>query len=350
MFDLLEEQPRLSTSCFADKRLATRYESIKKLLEFGQSSILNRVSTNRAERKGSYDFFKNTRVEESHLKASIYKGLGAKKIKGANLIVIQDTTEYNYARTNPRLKDTRGLGDISNRYGLGYFVHPSMVIDQSDDSIIGLSDVQLWNREADRAPSSSRKQRNFENKESYKWHVGLLNSHRRLEQANQVTYVQDRDGDVYESIVKVSAMERAELLVRCCRDRRIELIDGSDKLLYDHLSEQEVLFTYELVTKGDKRKNRSKRVAQLEVRSTRVKLICPQSLKKVTSPNLEVDVVWVREINSSVPKNESPIDWKLITTHQVCGDQALVAQLIKMYVGRWKIEEFFLSQKQEHTI
>lgn len=111
--------------------------------------------------------------------------------------------------------------------------------------------------------------------------------------------------------------------------------------LYEHLSEQKTLFSYELPIKGDKRKNRSKRVAKLEVRSVRVQLICPNNLKKVASSNVEVDVVWVREISSSVPEGETPIDWKLVTTHQVHANQKLIAQLIEMYVSRWKIEEFF---------
>lgn len=345
MFDIEDLGRNLSYQNFTDKRLLTRYDAVNKLLETGQSSIVNRITEKRSERKGCYDFFKNGNVKETHIKSSIYKKLATKKLKGANLVVIQDTCEYNYAHTNPRLKDNSGLGEISNKHGLGYFVHPSIVIDQSTDSIIGLSDIQLWNRESDRAPSSSRKQRKFEDKESYKWHVGLLNSHKRLEGANKVTYVQDRDGDVYESIVKVKSIDGAELLVRCCRDRNIELMDGTKKRLYAHLLEQEVLFNYELKIKGDKRKNRSKRVAQLEVRSVRVKLKCPNNLKKVAPSNLEVDVVWVREKDSSVPEGEKPIDWKLVTTHQVHGDQLKVEELIKMYVSRWKIEEFFFITK-----
>lgn len=234
MFDLIGgEEITSRNDSFTDKRLKARYESVNQLLESGQSSILNQVSTSRAERKGSYDFFKNRRVKETHIKASIYKSLPCEKIKGANLIVIQDTSEYNYARTNPRLKDSSGLGEISNRYGLGYFVHPSMVIDQSNNSILGLSDLQVWHRQEDRAHSSSRKQREFAEKESYKWHVGLVNSQKRLASANEVTYVQDRDGDIYESIVEVKDIDQAELLVRSCRDRRIEQIDGSKKMLGD---------------------------------------------------------------------------------------------------------------------
>lgn len=354
MFDLIGGKESIDSSDFADKRLLTRYERIKTQLELGQSSIMNQLSNSRAERKGSYDFFKNTRVSEAQIKSRAYEAIRTEQVIGANLLVLQDTTEYNYAhnesRTNPRLKDSRGLGDISSKYGLGYFAHPSIVINQSDNSIVGLSDLQLWHRASSRPKLFRSSQRKFEDKESYKWHVGIVNSHKRLAGAKQVTYVQDRDGDAYESIVKVRSIQRAELLVRSCQNRRIQLIDGSEKTLYDYLLEQEVMFTYELGLQGDKRKNRSTRVAQLEVRSVRVNLVCPRDLRGLVPPNVEVDVVWVRERASSVPQGESPVDWKLITTHQVAGSRDLVEQLIEWYASRWKIEEFFLSPKQEHMI
>ncbi len=354
MFDLIVANQSNDRVNFSDKRLLRRYSGIKTQLELGQSSILNQVSNSRAERKGGYDFFKNPRVSEAQLKSKAYEGIRTEQVIGANLLVLQDTTEYNYAhnesRTNPRLKDSSGLGDISSKYGLGYFAHPSLVINQSDNSIVGLSDLQLWHRSLSRPKLFRSSQRKFEDKESYKWHVGILNSHKRLGGAKQVTYVQDRDGDAYESIVKVRSIQRAELLVRSCQNRRIQLIDGSEKTLYDYLLEQQVMFTYELSLRGDKRKNRSTRVAQLEVRCVRVNLVCPRDLKGIAPPNLEVDVVWVREKESSVPHGEKPVDWKLITTHQVAGSRDLVEQLIEWYVIRWKIEEFFLSPKQEHTI
>ena len=348
MFDILERKE--DTHEFVDSRLRSRYEGIKRMLEKGQSSILNQLSINRAERKGSYDFFQNKRVEESHIKSSIYDSIAIEEIEGANLLVIQDTTEYNYGQSNQRLKDRQGLGDIGNKYGLGYFVHPSLVIEENTKSLVGLSDIQLWHREEDRAKASSRKQRDFSEKESYKWHVGIINSQKRLASASRITYIQDRDGDIYESIEEVKQLASAELLVRCCRNRRIELKDGKKSMLYKHLSNQAVNFSYKLAIRGDKRKNRSSRIAQLEVRSVRVKLVCPENLKKIAEPTIEVDVVWVREKETSVPKGETAIDWKLITTHKPHANEEAMKQLIEWYVGRWKIEEFFLSPKLEPTI
>jgi len=337
-----------------DTRLNKRYKKIDKLLLEGQSSILNKISTDRAERKGGYDFFKNPRVTELNLCEQVYSKLEEKKesLTGEHLLVLQDTSEYNYYHQAGRLKDKNGLGRLSDKagYGIGFLVHPSLVLNAKTQAIIGLSDIQIWHRKEDRAKTNTRKQRDFEDKESYKWHVGIANSQERLKEARLVTHVNDSEGDIYESIVKIEQMEKTELITRGCQDRRIQLENGEITMLFGHLEKQEVLFSYSVKVKEDKRKKRKKRIAKLDVRCVRVKLICPDRLKKKNLKFAEVDVVWVRENPSSVPKDGKAIDWKLITTHKVLGDDQAIKQIVEWYSGRWLIEEFFLSQKQEPTI
>ncbi len=355
MFDIIEiteNKIEKVTYNFPDYRLQKRYTKLEGMLEQGQSSIMNKLSKSRGERKGGYDFFKNKRVEESVLKARIYERLLGleQSIQGEHVLVVGDTTEYNFLPNESHLRDKTGLGTLSNESSLGYLCHVNLAFRAADLSVLGLSDLQLWHREEDRPGASTRKQRDFEQKESYKWHVGLHNSHQRLSKASKVTYIQDRDGDIYESIVKVRQLPRAELLVRSCRDRKIQLPDGRQTMLYAYLDKQQMKFSYELKVRGDKRINRSSRIAKMEVYSCKVKLKRPANLKQDKAPSVvEVDVVWVRESSSTVPHTESPIDWKLITTHQVLDTEQLTRQLIQWYENRWFIEEFFLSQSQEHT-
>ena len=347
MFELCSLERTGLQSRFVDKRLERRYERINASLEKRQSSILNQVSAQRSERKAGYDFFHNARVPEQTLRARIYERLmkGSAYYAGQHLLVLSDTTEYNYAFNKTRLRDISSFGTLTNEHGLGYFAHVSMVMNQADLSLIGLSDIQIWHREQGRPGAHTRKKRFFEDKESYKWYASLYNSHQRLQRAGSVTYVQDRDGDIYESICKVKDIQGADLVVRNCRDRKIELEDGTRLMLYGHLAAQCVDFTYELKIKADKRKNRTTRLAQLEVRSQRVKLVCPEQVKKYNPASSWVDVVWVREASHSVPAGESPIDWKLITTHQVAGHRTKAAQIIAWYESRWLLEEFFFITK-----
>ena len=343
MFDHYTEKK--SYTGFGERRLEKRYEKIKDLLESGQSSIINKISSSRSERKGSYDFFRNAKVEESAIKLDIYDQLERKVQSCESLVVFQDTSEYNYYWYKDRIRDKRGLGSLSGSEGLGYFTHPSIVLDAEEGHILGLSDLQLWHRAEDCRGTTNRSQRAFEAKESYKWWVGISNSHQRLSLAKCVTYVQDREGDVFESIVRVKDLERAELLVRSRSNRKIITAKGDQSMLYEHLEQQPVAFTYELEIQSDKRKNRKKRVAQMEVRTARVALVRPANLDTSLAEKVQVDVVWTREKPSSVPKGEQAVDWKLITTHQVHEQQKKIVVLINWYVQRWKAEEFFFVTK-----
>ena len=65
MFELVRTENDASPAVrFADKRLSYRYDKLIRMLEEGQSSVINKISLSRRERKGAYDFFKNPRISE----------------------------------------------------------------------------------------------------------------------------------------------------------------------------------------------------------------------------------------------------------------------------------------------
>ena len=53
---------------------------------------------------------------------------------------------------------------------IGFFIHPTLVLDSADGMPLGLSHVQLWSRPADRLSKEERnyKYQPIEEKESYK--------------------------------------------------------------------------------------------------------------------------------------------------------------------------------------
>jgi hypothetical protein len=336
---------------FAEKRLLERYEYLMEMMADSQSCILNQMSRCRKERKAGYDFFKNERVSEEQLKAKIYEKLGCDELdlKADHVLVISDTTEYNYGSNAGQIRNKSGLGILGSEGTLGYLAHVSLALRASDLSVLGLSDLQLWHRQEDRSKADSRKQRRFEDKESYRWYVSMMNSDLRLASAGWLTYIQDREGDIFESIASIKRSKRTNLLIRSWHDRKIVLADGTQNTLYNHLAKESPKYSYELAVRGDKKKGRSSRIAQLEVYSSRVQIRCPMNLrgkKYDYPPVVEVDVIWVKENACSVPSGEPAIDWKLITTHRVAEDEKGIKQVIQWYTNRWLIEEFFLSPKQ----
>lgn len=257
---------------------------------------------------------------------------------GKHVLSLQDTSELHYHRHRNRLSSKSGLGDVG-RNDLGYFLHPSLVVSRDGEQIYGLSDIDVYHREWDRANSTSRKQREIEDKESYKWLRAAQASKARLSQAASVTFVQDRDGDIYESFARI-ADERTHLLVRSRTDRNTEL--GK---MYEEVNEEPCAVVYELNINGANSK-RKKRKAHLELRFKQVQILRPANLKAAYPANLTVYVVQVKEQAQSVPTGEEPIEWTLLTTHQIC-DFMDAIQIVFWYTLRWLIEELFRLLKKK---
>lgn len=355
MFEFESVAKKGANHPFVDKRLSKRYEYLMDRMEDEQTCILNQISRCRKERKAGYDFFKNERVTEQQLKERMYEKLGCSSLawKEEHLLVISDTTSYSYGHHVGQIRDEAGLGVLTSEDTLGYSAHASLALRASDLSVLGLSDLQLWHLKEGRARRDSRKQRIFENKESYKWYVSLVNSKQRLSGAGLITHIHDRGGDIFENIVRLEEVDRSELVVRSGQDRKIVLADGSQCMLYRYLAKQQAKYSYSIEVRADKKKGRSARRADLDVYCCRVQLACPLFLRNKKyqyPPFVEVDVVWVKEKACSVPAGEQPVDWKLITTHRVAEDETGMKQVIQWYANRWLIEEFFLSQRQGPTI
>lgn len=300
------------------------------------------ISDNRNEEVSFGRLLCNDRVDEAGIILSIRKRTG-KRCEGKHVLSIQDTSELHYNHHSGRIKDYSGLGDVG-RCQLGYFIHPSLAFDANDGSLIGLSDVYIWNRDRYRQRDTSlRKQTAIEEKESYKWIKASQNSQECLSKAERITIIQDRDGDIYEEFVSVPN-EQTDLLIRSKVNRKLA---DTDKSLYELVADQEACVTYELEVKRDNKK-REARKALMEVRYKKVKIKCPQNLKalKKYPDYVELTIVNAKESKETVPAGESPIDWKLLTTHEV-NNFMDATQIVYWYSLRWGIEDFFRLLKKK---
>jgi hypothetical protein len=270
-------------------------------------------------------------MEIDHLKEYIYQDCERQIEVGKHYLVIQDTTQPNFERNRANISQMDGLGVIGDGKSLGFFLHPSLVVEAESGRCVGFSDIQTWSREA---PNKERKYRNLpiEEKESIKWIKGHQNSQMRLSQAGMMTTIADREGDISELFERRGI---GELLIRSRADRNLK--EGK---LYEHLASQEVSGSFKLLIKGDFRQGRKKREAEIEVRFSEVELKPQKSGGKV----LKVYAVEAREKNP--PSGEKPILWRILTTHEVKSyEQA--CQIIGWYAMRWNIEQVFRIIKQK---
>ena len=148
-------------------------------------------------------------------------------------MAIQDTTELDFTR---RSNTVRGLGPIGERKKerIGFYLHPTLAIDPSDDFVYGLAACHHWVRASEvkkRHPTRVK----IEDKESYRWISSALEAKETLSSAHMVTIVGDRESDIYDEFCQVRD-ETTHLLVRSCHDRAVMVDANESTTLRTHLN------------------------------------------------------------------------------------------------------------------
>ena len=328
-----------------------------------ETAIINQFTEDRAEVVGASRFFNNERVSQDALIRATRTACGSKcegaKCGGRHVLAIQDTTEVNYADHDGKLKGSDPeLGPVGNDRDVGFFFHPTLAIDAESSLPIGFAEAYLWNRRWDKQDNHQRNygQQPIEEKESYRWIQSSRRAKQTLQDADQVTIVADREGDIYEELVEVPD-EQADVLIRSRSDRR--LVSSSEtsssetssseteaSTLYEYLEKRPSEGSYELEVTGNN--GRRPRTARLEVRFGPVEVAKPKS-NCHADPVPESVKLWAleaREVPETVPAGEEPVCWRLLTSRSIeTFEQAREA--ILDYGKRPKIEQVFRLLKSE---
>ncbi|MCW3106723.1 MAG: Transposase for transposon Tn5, partial [Segetibacter sp.] len=322
---------------FGDKRLDKRASQLSSLLYFGKSSSIHRIAKTEAEQKAAYRFLSNEKVEEDIL-IEACKERSSYLCEDKDVIVLLDTTEFNVDNHRNRIKADSGLGVTGNNKDLGFFLHGSLVIDAATEAALGFSDIQLMHREEDREQKDYPKLP-IEEKESYKWIKACIESKQHLSKAASVTFIEDREGDIYEQFAAVPD-ERTHLIIRSRSDRRLY---GGTKL-YEQLACQPAAGSYSIKLVKDIRKGIESRKAHVEVRFCKVSIAKPALIKKEgIAKKIELYAVEVREVNG--PKEDAVL-WRILTTHEVNSYEDAIS-IVNKYRQRWHIEQLFRLLKKK---
>jgi transposase len=213
-------------------------------------------------------------------------------------------------------------------------------LDAKSLSPLGFSHIKVFHRPEEKPDKHERKyhQQLIEEKESYKWIEVAEQSKDVLKQADSLTFIEDREGDIYEQFVRVPD-ERTHLLIRSRTTRK--LINGGS--LYKEVDSVPVAGVYTIELPTDNRKNQYKREAKIELRFKSCALKCPKKIKKRGYPeSITVSCISVKEVGD-VP---NPVNWKLLTTHKIeTYEQALT--VVSWYSARWYIEQIFRLLKRQ---
>lgn len=261
-----------------------------------QSIVIHQIADNQSEQRAYYRLLYNENLALSDVKSFLYSDCSAQVSSGGHYLLIQDTTQPNFEKNRSNISNLDGLGVIADNKSLGFFLHPSLLVDANDKRSLGFIDIQTWSREVNTLSKLERKHRvnttPIKDKESYRWISSIEASKLRLPVGCRLTCISDREGDISELFIRVPD-EHTDLLIRSNDNRCLK---GGEKL-FDHVENLPIMGSYELKIKGDKRINRKSRVAKINLKYGPVTLMPAKSKGK----EIDVYVVEAREDPSTVP-------------------------------------------------
>ncbi len=269
-----------------------------------------------------------------------------KDIDAEHVLIIEDTTELNYAW---RKKKIKGLGPTGNGEDQGFFIHPAIVVEPERKALLGLAAIEWFARQYGERTTAggAHKKKPIEEKESYRWITAAQQGCQQISEKVVKTVVADREADIYdifEKQKKGALGENCELLIRACRNRKIQ---EEGRYLYEEVDRWEGCGTIRVQV--NKTGTREAREATCTIRYGQITMELPRTRRAAKGNNggIKVWVVDVREEGFVVP--EESLHWMLLTTWEINGYEDAV-RIIRWYQCRWVIEELFRILKSGYEV
>ncbi|MBC8110944.1 MAG: IS4 family transposase [Verrucomicrobia bacterium] len=353
---------------FGDKRLNARGIGLLEAMKKEQSSVIHRLG-NWATQIAFYRFINNERVKRDQIQQALRQTcqqvieqdtIEQKKEEQTHYLILQDTTAVSLSSHKGRI--SKEIGWIANKSeDIGYFIHPSLVINAQAGMPVGFAHVRSWTRAKSAKDRFERnyKQQSIADKESFRWIESMQESSKLFAPTHQLTFIQDREGDIFELFQEATAQKR--FIVRSKANRKL-LANGEQankeqankeqankeqankELLYDYMKQVSLSTTFDIEVIKEVRKNRAAREALLEIRFSAV-LLAPPARRKGDKP-ISLWAVWACESEQTIPKGEEGISWHLLVSYPIETIEAAL-EAIKFYRQRWWIEELFRLLKSE---
>lgn len=287
---------------------------------------------------GSYRLIRNDEVAPEAIREGGFGWVAqqAQSDDAGVLLAVEDTTSVTYAHAvADELGTTSNARDAKHR---GYLVHSVLLLEAASERTVGLIEQRHWCRDAESfGRKHARKQRPYEDKESYKWEQASARMAERLGEAMARTIsVCDREADVYEYLAyKQSHGHR--FVLRAKSDRRV--LQAQQTLFATVEQQAQALCEYsvEIAQRGGRRA----RKATLALRSLPVQLQVPADRPQDSRP-LSVNVILAQEIDPA--PGEQALRWVLLTTEPV-GSAEQARRVVRYYELRWRIEEYHKAWK-----
>lgn len=324
------------TSTFNDSRIDSRATSLLKNLVNTRKSSISKLSDAPSEQKAFYRLLENTKFSEDLIKEKSFSKTNV-NCKNRHVLAVNDTVDFNLEGQKGRVDLDNGFG-LSSNTTMGFKLHSSLVLDAKSLFPLGFSSIDIWNRPFE-VKEGNYSLAKIEDKESFKWIKAINDSTINLESAASITFIADREADIYDVLAKPRA-EKIHFVLRSKSNRKI---NNATTNLHTYLSEIKPKFSYTSKIEGDARKKSTSREALLEVKYESILLEKPDSCNdKTLKQTTPINVIEVSEKTNSKTK----IHWLLYTTHKVTNEYE-ATQIIEWYRARWNIEQIHRLLKTE---
>jgi Transposase DDE domain len=327
---------------FGDQRRAAVGAALLNAVQSKRTLCVHRLAESRNQTLQFNNFLSNPAVSSHEMLVTAGRTTN-RHAAGRHVLAVMDTTDVLFPTQEA---NKRGFGPGSDGVHPGLFLHPVLAVDAANGGIIGLVDCIVLNRTQGRVSQAktattkkvkTHKQRTADDKESRRWLQASELAGDGLTDADMITMVGDREGDIYDLLSRRPAT--VHLLVRSAQSRCL----ATGGLLTDHCAAlpEQARETIEVPAKA----KQPARTATVALRFGPVSLKRPANSPDKQQPEtVSLWVVDVREVDP--PEGAEPVHWRLLTTHAVTTlEQA--RQIVAWYRMRWIIEQVFRSMKSD---
>jgi hypothetical protein len=356
-----------SSSHFGDKRLDVAYHMMLQSMHSSSSSVIHQLGNHGIQAK-YYRCLNNKKVSrDSIVSLSFGKtvaALGTRK----SVFLVQDTTLDNVTKKKGRLLAGDGLGRVGRGKMHGHYEHAGICVGDDDLQVLGLGYLESFHHSEFPEIHKERGNLDIEEKESNRWLKCAKETRELIPESVKITYISDRESDIYEYFVLLISLINSEFVVRVSHENRLLLqVQGKPIKLKDHLKTLKVKGYVNVTIPASG--STKKRIARLAVYSSEVTLKLPAEIKtrmnkaqaaidirreagedvtneaiKSYPESITINVVNVVEVNERNEVIKGGIHWTLFTNKptETVEDAFHVACVYKV---RWLVEDVFRPAK-----
>lgn len=340
---VMEIVDELHSIDLGDQRLNKRGKRLLERFFADPAASINAACQGWAETQAAYRFFDNKNVQVEGILRPHQEATRRRIAEHPVVLIAQDTTELDYSEHPPE-----GAGPLNSEKQRGFLDH-SHIAFTPEGLCLGVVEVNIWARSDEGFGESKKRQYDpLETKEKHRWLGGYryaCDLQRQIPQT-QIISVADSEGDIYELFVEAEKQGESacDYVIRAGKIRSLTELDpeagpATYRKLQQEMNGAPLIAVRELILARTPK--REAREAQLEIRAQRVRLKAPYR-KHTTLPDIEINVVLVREINP--PSADEAVEWLLITSLPInTKDEVLL--VVNYYTGRWPIEVYFRVYK-----